>query len=240
VEGGAPGGWTCPLGHAGGDTRFCRVCGLPMGPATPGPAPRPNRWLPTLVAGLVAAGLGIAVTVVVLNRSSTKTISTHSTTTTSSTTTSATTTPPPTTTQTTTTPTTQPITPTTLVPTAELQTGWTLDPNKCGPVAGDRSQPFSPSRVYQVTATIHVWSAPTTSSNALGTITSTIYGPGGIGCPSPSDPTVAVACKVQGQTIVGPFGSDSVWEQVSWKGQNGYVPDEWVNTQWDVDSLPVC
>jgi hypothetical protein len=192
----------------------------------------------------VAAGLGIAVTVIVLNGSSKTPVRTASTTTatapsttldqTTTTTSTASTTAPTTTTPA---PTTSPTTPTR---TAELQTGWTVDPNKCGPVPGDRSQPFSPSRVYQVTASIHVWSGPTTSSNALATITSTVYGPGGIGCPSPSDPTVGVACKVQGQTITGPFGADAVWERISWQSQSGYVPDEWVNTQWDVDTLPGC
>lgn len=123
--------------------------------------------------------------------------------------------------------------------TAELQ-AWPYDPTRCGPQPQDQGQPWSASHTYQVTATIHLWSGPTTSSVPLDTIVVSDNGPGGAGCASGDDPTVTVICTVQGQTITGPFGSDDLWDQVSWKGQTGYLTDEWVDTKWDASSLPSC
>jgi hypothetical protein len=91
-----------------------------------------------------------------------------------------------------------------------------------------------------VTATIHVWSQPTTSSNELAEIAVSSYGPGGIGCPTSTDPLIEVSCVTTGQPITGPFGTDSYWEQATWNGVSGYVPDEWVNTQSDEQILPAC
>jgi hypothetical protein len=124
--------------------------------------------------------------------------------------------------------------------TAEMQSGWPFDPTKCGSGTGDHSQPYNSFRTYQVTTTVHLWSAPSTSSTALDLIPVTSYGPGGVGCPSGSDPTVTVECKVVGTPITGPFGTDTVWERTSWRGVSGYVTDEWLDTKWDVDSLPLC
>jgi hypothetical protein len=128
---------------------------------------------------------------------------------------------------------------TSVAQTAELQT-WPDDPLKCGPSPTPQSTPFSADDEYNVTATIHVWSAPSIASTPLGEITVTQYGSGGIGCPTASQPTVQVTCKTNGDTINGPFGPDAVWEQIPWNGSSGYVPDEWVDTQWDVNSFASC
>jgi len=128
--------------------------------------------------------------------------------------------------------------------TTEFQTNWVNDPGKCGPDPTDQSQPYSPTRTYQVTATIHLWSAPNLSSTELALIPVTSNGPGGIGCTSGSDPEVSVICKTQGDTITGPFSSDPIWERVTWNGMTGYVPDEWVDTKWDSSptnsNIPDC
>jgi hypothetical protein len=118
---------------------------------------------------------------------------------------------------------------------AEMRSNWVHQPDKCGP----QPQPGS-TTYFQVTATIHLWSAPSISSTPLDEIVVTSYGPGGIGCPTASDPTVQVFCKTTGDPITGPFGTDPVWEKASWNGRTGYVPDEWVNTQSDVPTLPSC
>ena len=149
-----------------------------------------------------------------------------------------TTTTAPTTTTTTTTTLSSPPT-SSIAQTAELQT-WANDPQKCGPVPTPQPTPVSADDQYHVTATIHVWSAPSIASTPLGEITVTQYGPGGIGCPTDSQPTVEVSCKTTGDTITGPFGPDAVWEQIQWNGSTVYVPDEWVDTQWDVNSFASC
>ncbi len=120
--------------------------------------------------------------------------------------------------------------------TAELQSGWVSDPTKCGP----QQEPALGQTAFQVTATIHVWSQPTTTSTPLSEITVTSYGPGGIGCPTGTDPIVQVQCVAQGQQITGPFSTDPYWERVTWDGLVGYVPDEWINTQSATSSLPTC
>lgn len=126
--------------------------------------------------------------------------------------------------------------------TAEQQS-WSNDPTKCGSNPTNTGQPYSSSLSYQVTASIHVWSSTSTSSTPLTTIPVTDYGTGGAGCPTPSDPVVTVTCKTTGDAITGPFSSDSTWEQATWNGTTGYVPDEWINTQWDAESggvIPNC
>ena len=135
-----------------------------------------------------------------------------------------------------------PVTSSPVVVTSEMQS-WPNDPNKCGASPTDTGQPFSSSLTYQVTATIHIWSSPSTSSTPLAIIPVSQYGPGGAGCPTASDPVVAVTCKTQGDSITGPFSSDPIWERATWNGTTGYVPDEWVNTQWDASdggAIPGC
>ncbi|MCU4185593.1 hypothetical protein K6U06_14590 [Acidiferrimicrobium sp. IK] len=123
---------------------------------------------------------------------------------------------------------------------AEMSSNYVANPSQCGPTPVDNGQPFRPDHVYQVTATVHVWSAPSTSSTPLAEIVSTSYGGGIFGCPGPADPVVPVACKVTGQPISGPYGTESYWDQVTYDGVTGYVPDEWVNTQYDINQLPSC
>ena len=117
---------------------------------------------------------------------------------------------------------------------------WPNDLQKCGPSPAPQSTPFSPNGQYYVTATIHVWSAPSISSTPLGVITVNQYGTGGIGCPTDAQPVVTVNCKTTGDAITGPFGTDDTWEQIPWSGSTGFVPDEWVNTQWDVNNFATC
>ena len=128
------------------------------------------------------------------------------------------------------------------VVTAEQQS-WSNDPTKCGPNPTNTGQPYSSSLSYQVTASIHMWSSTSTSSTPLTVIPVTQYGSGGAGCPTPSDPMVTVTCKTTGEAVTGPFSSDATWEQATWNGTTGYVPDEWINTQWDSESggvIPNC
>jgi hypothetical protein len=126
--------------------------------------------------------------------------------------------------------------------TAEQQS-WPNDPTRCGPNPTDTGQAYNSSLSYQVTASIHLWSSTSTSSTPLTMIPVTQFGTGGAGCPTPSDPVVTVTCKTTGDAITGPFSTDSTWEQVRWNGTTGYVPDEWINTQWDSASggiIPNC
>jgi len=126
--------------------------------------------------------------------------------------------------------------------TAEMHS-WPSDPNKCGPPPPDNGQPFSADRSYEVTATIHLWSQPTTASTPLAVITSNAPG-GGEGCSTDVGPFVTVSCEiVDGQPIEGPFSiGDPIWDQITWQGQTGWVPDEWVNTQYDANdgNIPRC
>ncbi len=124
--------------------------------------------------------------------------------------------------------------------TSEQSANWPNDPTRCGPAPSNQGQPFSSTHNYRVTGTIHIWSSPSVSSTPVGTIVVTLYGAGGIGCPSSSDPVVTVICKTTGDPITGPFGTDDVWEKTNWNDSTGYVTDEWLNTQWDVASFPNC
>jgi len=46
---------------------------------------------------------------------------------------------------------------------------------------------------------------------------------------------------MSGQPILGPFGKDTYWDKIAWHRRGGWVPDEWVNTKWDVTKfLPSC
>jgi hypothetical protein len=230
------------------------------------PGPRPERTpvdahapprrtvrLPAVIAAavivVVAGGAGAGFALLESHRPVViAPIATSTTTTTQPTTTS--TTEPATTTSTTVTTTTPATTtpPVTSAPatapgveqTAELQSGWTHDPTKCGPDPTDQSQPYSPTHTYQVTATVHLWSGPSTSSTPLTVIEVTSNGPGGIGCASGQDPTITVACTTKGQPITGPFGTDALWDRTTYGGQDGFVPDEWVDTKWDASTLPTC
>lgn len=139
--------------------------------------------------------------------------------------------------------TTSTVTPTTAVPRpTELQTEWAYEPYKCGVDFGV-SHPYahSSSRTYEATATVGLWSEPSTTSSLRITIPVTTYGPGGIGCPDGVAPYVTVQCKVtNGQTISSPFGTYSTWVRATHGGVTGYAPDHWIDTEWDISSIPNC
>lgn len=123
----------------------------------------------------------------------------------------------------------------------ELLSGFSYEPLKCiSAPAQPQPYPHSSTATYEVTATIGLWTSSTTSSTLIGTIPVSSYGPGGIGCPDGSGPYVKVICKRTGQTISGPFGSDPIWLKVTIGGNTGFVTDQWVDTRWDVGSLPAC
>lgn len=248
--------WFCTSCGAAGipGNRFCSACGaartstpptqsIPSPPpgqippqfATPAAPPQPpsksNRSTFLIVGGIAAViVLLIAGLVIGKSMSSDKkeTASPSTSSTQSSTTVAPTTTMPATTT-------TAPPTPT------ELNGDFPYDPNKCGVDASPKSYAHSTSRTYEVTATIGLWSSPTTNSNLLKTIPVTTYGPGGIGCPDFAGPWVTIFCQItNGQNINGPFGNDPVWLRTNYEGTTGYVPDQWVDTEWDTGTIPRC
>lgn len=139
-------------------------------------------------------------------------------------------------------PTTVAATTTTIPPTpTELGNALPFDPNRCGIDASTKSYSHSPTRTYEVTATIGLWSAPNTGSQLLKTIPVTTFGAGGIGCPDGKDPKVTITCQItNGQTISGPFGNDPVWLRTTYDGAVGYVTDQWVDTEWDTNVIPRC
>ena len=220
--------------------------GQTKGPAVPGSptesgSESAHKLNGVLVGALVAVVLVAATFGVLLLRGNSNDKSSAAGT--STTGTSTTTTTVSTTTTTTTVPTT---TTTTVAPVAAVtaeQQSWSNDPTKCGPNPTNTGQPYSASLTYQVTASVHLWSSTSTSSTPLAVIPVTQYGSGGAGCPTPSDPIVTVTCKTTGDPITGPFSTDSTWEQAAWNGTTGYVPDEWINTQWDSEDggvIPNC
>ena len=125
---------------------------------------------------------------------------------------------------------------------ADLSSDFAYEPDKCGIDASIKSYPHSRSRTYEVTATIGLWRAPTTNSSRVGIIDVSEYGPGGIGCASGYGPEVTVSCQVEGESVTGPFGTDTTWLKVKINGYTGYVTDQWVDTQWDVftDTIQIC
>jgi len=132
-------------------------------------------------------------------------------------------------------------TPAVLAITSELRNDWPYEPNKCGPDPSSHSSAHSSTRTYEVTDTVHLWSAPTTSATPLTVISVPTFGAGGNGCPDGAGPTVTVECVVSaGEPISGPFGTDAIWLRTTVDGQTGYLPDEWVDTKWDTPSLPQC
>ena len=135
-----------------------------------------------------------------------------------------------------------PITTTTTPPTpTELGNDFVYEPAKCGIDASAKPYPHSTTQTYEATATVGLWSGTSTSSELLKTIAVKTYGPGGIGCPDGLGPKLTIICQVKnGQMIGGPFGNDPIWLRTTFDGATGYVPDQWVDTQWDTRTLPRC
>lgn len=205
-----------------------------MHPDVAAGAPRPGRGLLVPVVAIVVAVLLIGTIAIVLASrrdsaqsapTTTSTVVRPSTTVTTipRTTSTVTTVPPP-------------------PPLTELQRDWVYDPYKCGVDFGvNHPYPHSPTRTYEATATIGLWSSPTTASSLLVTIPVTSYGPGGIGCPDGAGPYVTVTCKItNGQTLSGPFGTYGMWLRSTYQGITGYAHDLWVDTEWDVNAIPTC
>lgn len=134
------------------------------------------------------------------------------------------------------------VTPTTALPSpTELGPNLPYDPTKCGIDASPKPYPHDAGRTYEVTATIGLWSDPSTASRQLKLIPVTTFGPGGIGCPDGLGPRVTISCQVpDAQMIGGPFGNDPIWLRTSYDGVTGYVTDQWVDTEWDVGTIPIC
>lgn len=132
--------------------------------------------------------------------------------------------------------------PTTALPTpTELSGDFSYEPDKCGIDASPKPYAHSSSQTYEVTATIGLWSAASTNSQMLKLIPVLSYGPGGIGCPDGLDPKVTIICQVtNGQSINGPFGNDPIWLKTTYDGATGYVPDQWVDTEWDTGTIRRC
>ena len=227
----------CPRGHsvAGGD-EFCTVCGVSVVSQTQSQTRRRissgNRRLSISTAVSVAVLALLAITGgywfgtrtedSTAAASGSTTISPPSTITSSSTSTS--------------------VTPTTALPSpTELSPNLPYEPTKCGIDASPKPYPHDANRTYEITATIGLWSEPSTASRQLKLIPVTTFGPGGIGCPDGLGPRVTISCQVpDAQMIGGPFGNDPIWLRTSYDGATGYVTDQWVDTQWDVGTIPTC
>jgi hypothetical protein len=130
-------------------------------------------------------------------------------------------------------------TPPSILTPVEGRKAWLPDPYKCGGSQSPNTESeFRPSHRYAVTASIHLWSEPRTSSLPLAVINvaPSSYGTPGIGCASPRDPEVKVLCQLRGVTMYGPFSpntEDYIWFQAIWKGERGYVTHMWVYTKQD-------
>ena len=50
-----------------------------------------------------------------------------------------------------------------------------------------------------------------------------------IGC-IPDGTTIAIACTATGNSVSGPYGSTTLWDETTWNAQTGFVSDAWVYT----------
>lgn len=215
---------------------FCSNCGTVRSAANPGSgvasAPARPRRTPLIVAAAVVVVLALVGGAVAIAASAgdDETAKTPPTT------------RRPSTTVTTIATTTSTTPPTTALPEpTELQRDWNYEPDRCNVDASPKPYPHSSTRTYEVTATIGLWSGASTDSQRLAIIPVTTFGPGGIGCPDGLAPKVTITCKVsRGETIIGPFGNDPIWLRTTFNGITGYVPDQWVDTEWDVASIGEC
>jgi hypothetical protein len=116
------------------------------------------------------------------------------------------------------------------------------DPKGCGiNVDVMESSPHSLTQTYEVNVSAGLWSAPSTGSSLLKTIQTESYGPAGFGCPNGQGPVVTVTCKVtNGQTLRNGTWTNSTWLRTSYQGKTGYISDWFVDTRWDIYSIPIC
>ena len=83
-----------------------------------------------------------------------------------------------------------------------------------------------------------VTTQPPASASPTGTIDASPClnfhsGPNGadtqIGC-IPDGTTIAIACTATGNSVSGPYGSTTLWDETTWNAQTGFVSDAWVYT----------
>jgi uncharacterized protein YraI len=46
----------------------------------------------------------------------------------------------------------------------------------------------------------------------------------------PQNATVGIECTVQSNAVTGPYGTEDIWDRVTWNGRTGFVADAWVYT----------
>jgi hypothetical protein len=90
------------------------------------------------------------------------------------------------------------------------------------------SSPGPSGKLYAVTTATNLRSAPNTEASVTMTI--------------PAGTLVGVQCKTTGEAVTGPWGTDPYWDQVVVDGSQGYLTDEYVNTQSDETNglIPNC
>jgi Double zinc ribbon len=82
---------------------------------------------------------------------------------------------------------------------------------------------------YAITDPVILRSGTSTASPQIGMI--------------PAGTVVVVQCATNGEVVDGPYGPDVHWDRVMYGGVLGYVTDEYVNTQDDVNNpalIPPC
>jgi hypothetical protein len=41
---------------------------------------------------------------------------------------------------------------------------------------------------------------------------------------------LGIECTVQSNAVTGPYGTEDIWDRVTWNGRTGFVADAWVYT----------
>lgn len=56
----------------------------------------------------------------------------------------------------------------------------------------------------------------------------------------PYNTTLAIACVLGGPAVTGPYGTESIWDRVTYNGVTGYVSDAWMYTGTNGAVAPTC
>lgn len=56
----------------------------------------------------------------------------------------------------------------------------------------------------------------------------------------PNSTTLAIACVAYGPAVTGPYGTETIWDRVSYNGVTGYVSDAWMYTGSNGAVAPAC
>lgn len=56
----------------------------------------------------------------------------------------------------------------------------------------------------------------------------------------PYNTTLAIACVANGPSVSGPYGTESIWDQVNYNGVTGFVSDAWMYTGTNGAVAPTC